>query len=544
MRGALVALSAAMGSTCAVGRLRAAGHPLGRAPRLHARPLAMIGGPEDVVVDGARGGGDGGGSGAGSSSGSEGEQRALLADAPLEPSGWRQRALLPALLAVYLHNQWSRSMLYYLIDFGERPNGASPESAARELMNVELGFGSETYGALASLPFTFLFAPVSLLAGGAADKSNRARLTWLSLLGWSAATFWQGSASSAGEVAASRAMQGFAQAFTTPAAFTLLADVTPQARRGTANSVYSTGVYVGGGLAALSILLDRALGWRGALHFAALTGALLAAGAALTLEDPREAPRAAGSATPPAAADAAAAQPGGVLGGARALAGAQAAALGRTAAAVAERPAVQLLLASCALRFCAGFSIAVWVGPWGREAFPERQADFALAKAVISALGGSFSVRARAPFLERDRAAPERAPPPRLSPFARPSPCGARGRALPPACRRRPTLTSRRARARCPAARRGARRRSRAARSRTGLVSGTARAGCGCRSAARSRRRSAGRPCWTRARSSGPWPSCCCSTSPRSAGLARLWPHCRRSCPARCRAARRGSSRR
>ncbi|KAJ1633679.1 major facilitator superfamily domain-containing protein, partial [Pavlovales sp. CCMP2436] len=293
---------------------------------------------------------------------------------------WRTQALLPALLAVFVHNQWSRSLLYYTCEFGL---SANDPAAARQLMNVELGFGTEAYGFLAAIPFTLVFAPLSLLAGGAADASNRARLTWLSLLGWSAATAWQGSARSIEEVAASRALQGLCQAFTTPAAFTLLADATPQARRGTVNSAYSTGVYIGGGLAALSILLDRAVGWRSTLHVSAAVGVLLAAAVAVSIEDMREEARAA-----ELVPERAPAKPRLDV---RALARSQMASLGRTWQAVAERPAVQLLLASCALRFCAGFAIAVWVGPWGREAFPDRQTDFGLTKAAISALGGGFS---------------------------------------------------------------------------------------------------------------------------------------------------------
>lgn len=403
---AVLAALAISGGSCAVGRGAAVGGASARvrAPLLAPRPLTMLGEPEPKP---GAGGGARRAQGArtssadeyaGSNSDSEGDRRALLAadDPSACPRSWRDAALLPALLGVYVHNQWSRSLLFYLVDFGARESGGSGARATRELMNVELGFGPETYGVLASLPFTLVFAPASLLAGTAADRLDRARLTWVSLLCWSAATLWQGAAQSVGEVAASRALQGLAQAVTTPAAFTLIADVTPAARRGTANSIFASGVYVGGGLAALSILLDEALGWRGTLYAAAALGALLAAGAALTLDDPREREPQGSAARTEAPADAASASvEGDAFRGARTLMAEQIASLGRTAAAVSQRPAVQLLLFSCALRFCAGFSIAVWVGPWGRGAFPEHEADFALAKASISAFGGGFSVRAR-----------------------------------------------------------------------------------------------------------------------------------------------------
>lgn len=294
------------------------------------------------------------------------------------------RLLLPLLLAAYVHNQWSRSLIYYVVDFGD----TDAPGSAQKLMNAELGFGPGTYSVLATIAFSALFAPLSLIAGSASDVGDRAFITWASLLGWSAATAWQGSAHSVWEVAASRSMQGVAQAFTTPAAYTLLADATPPARRGTVNSVYTTGVYIGGGLAALSIILDRALGWRGAEWAVAGVGGVTAIACAALLEDPREAARARGLAVASASSTDSTAD------AVRARIAEQLSSLQRTAEAVADSPATQLLLASAALRFCAGFSIAVWIGPWGRLVFPDREADFAVAKALISCLGGGFSVRA------------------------------------------------------------------------------------------------------------------------------------------------------
>ena len=52
------------------------------------------------------------------------------------------------------------------------------------------------------------------------------------------------------------------QAFTTPAAYTLLADAVPVGSRATANSVYSSGVYFGGACASLTVLLTFSIGWR------------------------------------------------------------------------------------------------------------------------------------------------------------------------------------------------------------------------------------------------------------------------------------------
>lgn len=261
-------------------------------------------------------------------------------------------------------------MFFYLVDFGSEPTTAP--GSAHPFMNEELSFGPATYSFLASIAFTGVFAPVSLVAGTLADSGDRATLSWASCLAWSAATVWQASASSVGELAATRGLQGAAMAFTTPAAYTLLAERTPLSRRGVVNSVYACGVYVGGGAAALSIILDRAIGWRGALYASAASGVALAVASAALLRD--GAPRPAGEWD------------------VGAVVSSQVRSLRETVGVMWGDESVRLLLLSSALRFCAGFSIAVWIGPWGRLAFPEREQEFAFAKAFISTVVGSISV--------------------------------------------------------------------------------------------------------------------------------------------------------
>lgn len=63
--------------------------------------------------------------------------------------------VLPLLL-VYISNQWSRSSLYYLVNFSD-----SADATAFTAMNVDLGFTQAQYGALASVAFTALFAVAS-----------------------------------------------------------------------------------------------------------------------------------------------------------------------------------------------------------------------------------------------------------------------------------------------------------------------------------------------------------------------------------------------
>ena len=64
-------------------------------------------------------------------------------------------------------------------------------------------------------------------------------LTVGTCLAWSAVTVAMGSAHSYDELLIGRAFLGLSMAVTAPAAFSLIADLTPPARIATANSVYS-----------------------------------------------------------------------------------------------------------------------------------------------------------------------------------------------------------------------------------------------------------------------------------------------------------------
>ena len=162
-------------------------------------------------------------------------------------------------------------------------------TAPGEFLNVDLGFDETQYSLLASFGFTALFAVSSLLAGPVADSSNRARLAAVSCGVWSLATMATGLASSFNVVLFFRVVQGISQGFTNPAAYGLLADIFPPERRATANSLYSSGIYVGGGLASLSVLLVSSSGWRMACFAVGGAGLVAAAIALVVVRDPARA---------------------------------------------------------------------------------------------------------------------------------------------------------------------------------------------------------------------------------------------------------------
>ena len=198
-------------------------------------------------------------------------------------AAWFMVALL---LMTNIHQQWTRALVFYIVSFKVPPT----DETARLYMNIDLGFGEEQYGLLASFGFTLLFTICSLVAGRAADSGNRAGITAAAAAGWSVATVGQGLANSFDSVLGARALTGLTQAFTNPAAYGLIASTFPESRVSTANSIYSSAVYVGGALASLTILLDNQIGWRDSSLAIGALGLLLAGVSAVFLKDPEARP--------------------------------------------------------------------------------------------------------------------------------------------------------------------------------------------------------------------------------------------------------------
>jgi MFS family permease len=288
---------------------------------------------------------------------------------------WLGTLVIPLWL-VYVSNQWSRSSLYYLVNFD-----VSATDSALTAMNVDLGFDQAQYGILASLAFTTLFAVASLGAGYASDRWNRKTLTIASAVGWSVATLGTSVAEDYTTVLAWRIAMGLACAFATPTAYTLIRDRVPRTQQATASSLYGTGVALGSGLASLTLLLDTTVGWRLALEVIGGTGLAAALLALLVLPNDNERMETTSTvvvATSPADDDRTKDVPllDSIVQDVR--------------ESVSSDRAQWIYLASL-LRFSSGLCIGVWGAPYFRMAFADRTNDYSVIQAVISAVGASAS---------------------------------------------------------------------------------------------------------------------------------------------------------
>ena len=300
----------------------------------------------------------------------------------LLPNLFQSYFVLFILILTFTSNQWSRQALYYLCDF-------SPQGNPFSHINLALNFDKEMYATLASFGFTITFALTSIWSGNISDKYNRKFIIALSCFVWSISTYLQGFAHSFVELVPYRILIGVSQALYNPAAYTLLADIFPKSMVGAVNGIFTSGIYFGGSLASLSILLDSKVGWRETLNTIGSLGAVVSALAFVGIVEPRQKNgentsendisknNEIGQLKVPGEEDISDANNLYVI-------------IDSLKEILKSDEAKCLYLATF-FRFCAGFSIGIWKAPFIFDKFPGNEALFASANAFIIAIAGVLS---------------------------------------------------------------------------------------------------------------------------------------------------------
>ena len=115
----------------------------------------------------------------------------------------------------------------------------------------DLGIGDAEMGVLYGLAFAAFYTLLGLPIARLADRGSRRAIIAIGIAVWSVMTVLSGFASSYRELLLARFGVGIGEAALAAPAASLLADYFPSARRATALSVYSLGIYLGAGLANL-----------------------------------------------------------------------------------------------------------------------------------------------------------------------------------------------------------------------------------------------------------------------------------------------------
>ena len=139
-----------------------------------------------------------------------------------------------------------------------------------------MSFSDTQLALLGTTSFAIFYTVLGIPFGRMADKASRTKLIAIGLAIWSLFSGLTGFADSFWTLFACRVMVGVGEATLGPAAISLLADYFPPAKRATVTSIYSMGIAVGAGLAAIFGGILYAYGWRNAFFIVGFPGIVFA----------------------------------------------------------------------------------------------------------------------------------------------------------------------------------------------------------------------------------------------------------------------------
>jgi len=139
-------------------------------------------------------------------------------------------------------------------------------NSPRTNIKVGLELSQFQYALVTGTIFTFTNGFAGLVIGQYADKINRKWLLFAVAMGWNFFSFLESITQSFWQILLARI--GFAMCMSgcVTCSVTLISDFSVPSERGIAQSIFAAGVYVGVGLSSMSIALDNAFGWRGAMQ--------------------------------------------------------------------------------------------------------------------------------------------------------------------------------------------------------------------------------------------------------------------------------------
>ena len=179
---------------------------------------------------------------------------------PTEKSSPYAIYALALLMFVYILNFLDRTIIYILFP----------------LIKKEMEFSDTQLALLGTTSFVIFYTVLGIPFGRMADKGSRTKIIAIGVAVWS---LFSGLTAFAGDfwtLFFCRVMVGVGEATLGPAAISLLSDYFPPAKRATVTSIYSMGIAIGAGLAALLGGALSSYGWRTAFMLVGFPGMIFA----------------------------------------------------------------------------------------------------------------------------------------------------------------------------------------------------------------------------------------------------------------------------
>lgn len=159
------------------------------------------------------------------------ERPEAAGEAPAKASGYSWY-VLGVLVVVYILNFIDRQVVSILaVD-----------------IKADLGLSDSDMGFLGGAAFAVFYALFGIPLGRLADNWSRVRLLSIGLALWSVMTALSGFARNQTQLTLARMGVGVGEATASPTAYSLISDYFPKRQRATALAIYSSGLYLGGGV--------------------------------------------------------------------------------------------------------------------------------------------------------------------------------------------------------------------------------------------------------------------------------------------------------
>jgi predicted MFS family arabinose efflux permease len=187
------------------------------------------------------------------------------------PSQSYRRYALGVFLAVYVVNFIDRQIFGILI----------------EPIRLEIDLSDTQLGLLGGIAFALFYTFAGIPIARWADVGTRKNIVAGAILIWSGMTMFTGTAKSFGGLLLARIGVGIGEAGCSPPIHSMISDLFPEEKRGTALSIYSLGIPIGGAIGTLAGgWIGASFGWRTAFFLVGVPGIIVSALVYFTVKEP------------------------------------------------------------------------------------------------------------------------------------------------------------------------------------------------------------------------------------------------------------------